>query len=214
MDWIKVKTKHIFHDGFNKTTLWAWIRIMGLVAEIEAIPNDRQILTIITKHELELLSNHFKGEGKLLSNILQSVLEDVQSVKIKRELGKERQRKYREKIELSRVTLPLHDEADKIREDKIRLDKRERCAFAPPTLEEVIAYCQERNNGIQAETFIDYYTSLGWVMKNGKKMKDWKAAIRNWENRRKEDQKKGAVKNGYCAGVSREEYERLAEGRE
>ena len=58
--------------------------------------------------------------------------------------------------------------------------------FVPPTLSEVKAYCQERNNGINPEQFIDFYESKGWfVGKN--KMKDWKAAVRNWEQRRKEE---------------------------
>jgi hypothetical protein len=55
-----------------------------------------------------------------------------------------------------------------------------RARFVPPTLEEVKAYCQERQNGVDAQRFIDYYTSNGWqVGKN--KMRDWKAAVRTWE---------------------------------
>ncbi len=52
--------------------------------------------------------------------------------------------------------------------------------FTPPTLEEVQAYCIERGNNVDANRFIDYYTSNGWkVGKNT--MKDWKAAVRTWE---------------------------------
>ena len=52
--------------------------------------------------------------------------------------------------------------------------------FAPPTLEEVRTYCQERMNTVDPERFFDYYTSNGWkVGKNP--MKDWKAAVRSWE---------------------------------
>ena len=61
--------------------------------------------------------------------------------------------------------------------------------FKKPTLEEVKQYCLERNNGIDAETFIDFYESKGWLV--GKtKMKDWKACVRTWErnrNAKKED---------------------------
>ena len=58
--------------------------------------------------------------------------------------------------------------------------------FVPPTLQEVKAYCQERNNGINPQSFIDFYESKGWLI--GKtKMKDWKAAVRTWEQRRKEE---------------------------
>lgn len=49
-----------------------------------------------------------------------------------------------------------------------------------PTLEEVKLFCDERNNGVDADKFFNYYESNGWkVGKNP--MKDWKAAIRTWE---------------------------------
>ena len=53
--------------------------------------------------------------------------------------------------------------------------------FKPPTLEEVKAYCIERNNNIDPEYFVDFQEARGWVLSNGKKMKDWKATIRTWE---------------------------------
>lgn len=55
--------------------------------------------------------------------------------------------------------------------------------FAPPTVEEVQAYCSERNNSVDAQTFVDFYASKGWLV--GKNpMKDWKAAVRTWERSR------------------------------
>jgi hypothetical protein len=47
-------------------------------------------------------------------------------------------------------------------------------------MEEVQAYCLERKNNVDAERFIDYYTSNGWLVGKNK-MKDWKAAVRTWE---------------------------------
>lgn len=55
--------------------------------------------------------------------------------------------------------------------------------FKKPTLEEVKEYCEERNNGIDAETFINFYESKGWMVGKNK-MKDWKACIRTWEKSR------------------------------
>jgi hypothetical protein len=76
---------------------------------------------------------------------------------------------------------------DSIKEDVS--DKPKRSVFTPPTYEEVNAYCLERKNGIDAQSFIDFYESKGWMI--GKdKMKNWKAAIRTWENRRKAEQTK------------------------
>ena len=52
--------------------------------------------------------------------------------------------------------------------------------FTPPTVEEVKAYCRERENNVDAERFIDFYASKGWkIGKNA--MKDWRAAVRTWE---------------------------------
>ena len=57
--------------------------------------------------------------------------------------------------------------------------------FTIPTPEEVQAYCDERKNGILGQQFCDFYSSKGW--KIGKEpMKDWKAAVRTWEMRRKD----------------------------
>ena len=70
---------------------------------------------------------------------------------------------------------------DKNSIDKNSIDKsNNNTHFKPPTLEEVQSYCQERQNGIDAESFIDYYEARNWML--GKvKMKDWKAAVRTWE---------------------------------
>lgn len=63
------------------------------------------------------------------------------------------------------------------------LEKPKRNKFVPPTYEEVDAYCVERNNDIDAQEFIDFYQSKGWMVGKNK-MKDWKAAIRTWERGR------------------------------
>ena len=53
----------------------------------------------------------------------------------------------------------------------------------PPTVEMVRAYCEERNNGIDPQAFVDHYTSNGWMV--GKtRMKDWQASVRTWEQQR------------------------------
>lgn len=61
--------------------------------------------------------------------------------------------------------------------------------FTPPSVEEVTAYCMERQNGIDPEQFVDYYTARGWDLSKGRKMKDWKAAVRTWEKNEKDSPK-------------------------
>lgn len=73
----------------------------------------------------------------------------------------------------------------------VRVDtpKKERFCFVSPTLAEVKAYCEERNNAVNAEKFVDFYTAKGWyVGKN--RMQDWKAAVRTWENGNEKDTEK------------------------
>ena len=52
--------------------------------------------------------------------------------------------------------------------------------FVPPTEEEVALYCVERRNHVNAQKFVDYYSSNGWKVGRNP-MKDWKAAVRTWE---------------------------------
>jgi hypothetical protein len=79
--------------------------------------------------------------------------------------------------------------------EKKRVEK-----FVPPTLDEVIAYCNERNNNVNPETFISFYESKGWMVGKNK-MKDWKASVRTWEQKEKQKKQSGgstyidAIKN-------------------
>ena len=57
--------------------------------------------------------------------------------------------------------------------------------FIPPTVDEVRAYCQDRQNGVDPQRFVDYYSSNGWMVGKNK-MKDWKAAVRTWEQKDKQ----------------------------
>lgn len=68
-------------------------------------------------------------------------------------------------------------------------NKRESKRFAPPTADQVREYCLENGYGVDAERFVNFYASKGWKVGNSP-MKDWKAAVRNWEQRDKDGGKK------------------------
>jgi hypothetical protein len=59
-------------------------------------------------------------------------------------------------------------------------EKNDNNTFKPPTADDVKSYCLERNNFVNAETFINFYESKGWMVGKNK-MKDWKACVRTWE---------------------------------
>jgi hypothetical protein len=78
------------------------------------------------------------------------------------------------------------DSIGKLSIDNIKENTKRK--FTKPTIEEIQEYCKERNNGINAEAFYDFYESKDWyVGKN--KMKDWKACVRTWEKRSNENKK-------------------------
>ena len=104
----------------------------------------------------------------------------------------ERVRNYREKqkslqcnadvTEMKRIG---NGEIEKEIEKEIDKDNgAKRTKFTPPTLDEVRAYCKERNNQVDPERFIDYYASQNWKKANGQKVQNWQACIRQWEKDR------------------------------
>lgn len=73
-------------------------------------------------------------------------------------------------------TFPFADAQEKVS------GARGRTRFTPPTVDEVRAYCQERQNGVDPERFVDFYASKGWMVGKNK-MADWKSCVRTWERR-------------------------------
>lgn len=78
----------------------------------------------------------------------------------------------------------------KIKESK--LNQMREGTFIPPAKEEVAAYCKENGYAIDAGRFVDYYTSVGWMIGN-RKMRDWRSSVRNWA--RKDEEQQGQAEN-------------------
>lgn len=80
--------------------------------------------------------------------------------------------------------------------------RKGRALSTSPSVDEVRAYCLERGNNVDPETFVDFYSSKGW--KVGKEpMKDWRACVRTWEKRDRASPKKpgGFDSNDYLLGI-------------
>lgn len=90
------------------------------------------------------------------------------------------------------VNVNVNDNVNDIKENTLKSVKEKR--FAPPTPEDVREYCREKGLSVDADRFVDFYESKNWyVGKN--KMKDWKAAVRNWaRSQRQESTAKGTEK--------------------
>lgn len=88
---------------------------------------------------------------------------------------------YIGKVSIGKDSKDKDSEEESAREEKAK-------RFYPPTLDEVKQYCEERKNNIDPMAFIDFYSSKGWMIGKNR-MKDWKAAVRTWERKRKEQSK-------------------------
>jgi len=106
----------------------------------------------------------------------------------------------------SKSTNKLTNEQPQTR--RLKNIKKEYSRFTPPTMQEVVDYCLDRKNGIDAEYFIDYYQARGWKLKGGQPVKDWKACVRTWEgntinassqNKRKPTRQKGVSSDHFLA---------------
>ena len=60
--------------------------------------------------------------------------------------------------------------------------KEEKPNVIPPSLDSVFAYCRERKNKVNVPLWFDFYTSKGWMIGKNR-MRDWKAAVRTWEQK-------------------------------
>ena len=172
----------------------------GALRFSETVPYNEQMLSVITNTNIDIVRSAMK---MFIELNMMDVLEDrtIYMAEVEKLIGSEawsteRSRRCREKKKLlqcntdatscnEEIDIEKDKEIDKEKEKK-RKDSPKR--FVPPSLDEVQAYCTERGNGIDAQAFIDFYTSKNWYV--GKtKMTDWKAAVRTWESRKKKQAK-------------------------
>ena len=156
----------------------------------DTIPYNEQMLAVITNTNIDVV----RSAMKLFVELKMIDVQDdatIYMAEVNKLIGSEwtsteRVRKLRENrkalqcnanVTESNTEKEIDKEIDKDKElDGNKPQKR----FVKPTLEEVQAYCAERNKGVDAQKWFDYYSANGWkVGKNP--MKDWKASVRTWE---------------------------------
>ena len=71
---------------------------------------------------------------------------------------------------------------DRIGKDRIGKDRIKSTRFAPPSVADVNDYINEKGYQVDADAFVSFYESNGWMVGKNK-MKDWKAAVRTWNGR-------------------------------
>lgn len=98
--------------------------------------------------------------------------DSYQSEETKSETRKKRKRNANET-----ETKPIEEEEEEKETNKV---------FISPSFNDVLNYCIERKNDVDPNKFINFYESKGWMVGKNK-MKDWKAAVRNWEKPKEQE---------------------------
>ncbi len=174
----------------------------------ETIPYNEQMLSVVTNTNVDIVRSAMKMFVEL--NMM-DILDDqtIFMTEVEKLIGSEawsteRSRRCREKkklLQCNTLATLCNEEKDIEKEtdkDKEKENKKKDSPkrFVPPSFEEVQAYCTERGNGIDAQAFIDFYASKGWLV--GKtKMTDWKAAVRTWESRNRKQSKPTYAETDY-----------------
>lgn len=165
----------------------------------DLVPYNETMLSAITNTNVDIV----RSAVKLFTELgMMKVLDDgtIFMNEVHKMLGSEtewaeKKRLYRAKNQQSEDIVPtMSDKSIEIRDKRLDIKKTltnvsaKESRFTPPSLEEVTRYKNERHSLVDPEAFIDFYQSKGWMVGKNK-MKDWKAAFRNWERDRKPSRK-------------------------
>lgn len=191
---------------FYLTLLCESITHEGRLRFSDTVPYNEEMLSVITDTNIDVVRSAMKVfiELKMIEILDDETIfmSQMESMIGGESWSAERMRRLREKQKLLPVTsasqnVTCDEEKEIEKELDIEIDKKENIKeksadkpqtkiFISPSVEEVNAYCKERNNGIDAEHFVNFYESKGWLIGKNK-MKDWKAAVRTWESKNKAD---------------------------
>lgn len=210
--WIKITTdifdnekiQYIEELPESDTILVIWLKLLaiagktndcGLIYITKDIPYNLGMLKKVLRRKEEIIKLALLTFEKLgmieIDNDIIAItnwekhqnVEQMEKLKLQ---WKDASQRYREKQK--QKLLESHNSSyDGHNTDKNRIDKI-RNIFIPPTLENVLEYCKERKNNVDAERFVNFYSSKGWMIGKNK-MKDWKAAVRTWEKNDNQKQK-------------------------
>ena len=102
--------------------------------------------------------------------------------------------------------LSLQEQAQE--QEQKKNNKNNTVRFTPPTVEQVREYCAARGNNVDAQSFVDFYESKGWMIgKNA--MKDWRAAVRTWEKNERKSAKQNAALRYEQTQISEKDFNEM-----
>lgn len=138
---------------------------------------EKDMLQICGTYDEDIFSKFKKdNDGKFYNERLK---DEVEKRKAYSESRRNNRKKKEDMIDISK-TYVQHME----NENENVIKNKKVTSFQKPTFEQVEEYMKERGMSNYASRFHNFYESKGWMVGKNK-MKDWKAAVRNWEDDKK-----------------------------
>ena len=188
MDWTKIPTT-LITKRYSDYEISCIVKFQLVWAMNEEQPDEKTCLRYMTKKQYQTAMTYVDSISSIVGDGLSSVKRKREAEKIRYNKIKHLDNFLAADCKQTGSSLPSQIRLDKIREDNIPPVSKDTVPqrvtrFQKPTVVEVREYIVEQNFGVDAQAFCDFYESKGWKVGNSP-MKDWKAAVRNWERKNK-----------------------------
>ena len=179
----------------------------GTLRFSDTVPYNEQMLSVITNTNIDVVKSAMKMFIEL--NMIE-IFDDqtIYMAEVEKLIGSETkwaekkriQRAKEDNVLLLSSNCPTEIEKEKDIDKELDKDtdterKKYQRRFTKPTLEEVQAYCKERNNKVDAKAFFEYYETGHWIDAKGNPVKNWKQKVLTWERRDNNGRTKSSTKN-------------------
>lgn len=187
--WSDINTSRLFIYMLLKAN-WKDARFEGKLIPrgsfVSSIPKLSQE-TALTVREIRTAISHLKSTGEVTCKTYSKyTVFTVKNYCLYQSSDTQKDRQVtgkRHSNDMLTTTIEEKKEIKNIKKEEPRGSKKK---FEPPSVDDVGAYCRERGNHVDPQTFVNFYESKGWMV--GKNhMKDWKAAVRTWERSGRSD---------------------------
>ena len=184
--WSDINTSRLFIYMLLKAN-WKDTRFEGKLIPrgsfVSSIPKLSQE-TALTVREIRTAISHLKSTGEVTCKTYSKyTVFTVKNYCLYQSSDTQNDRQVTGKRHSNDMLTTTIEEKKEIKNIKKEEPKGSKKKFEPPSVEDVRTYCEERHNGIDAQSFVDFYTSKDWMVGKNR-MKDWKAAVRTWERRK------------------------------
>jgi hypothetical protein len=184
--WSDINTSRLFIYMLLKAN-WKDTRFEGKLIPrgsfVSSIPKLSQE-TALTVREIRTAISHLKSTGEVTCKTYSKyTVFTVKNYCLYQSSDTQNDRQVTGKRHSNDILTTTIEEKKEVKNIKKEEPKGSKKKFEPPSVEDVRTYCEERHNGIDAQSFVDFYTSKDWMVGKNR-MKDWKAAVRTWERRK------------------------------